>query len=155
MSSLISSACVLDRHTLAGLGSRSHLAASSIVLSSVTSPVGCRPNKHCRLGGFRFDVCQYGSPSVSSSSTVKPEVIAGIFQSSVRLSLKPLLMQADERVEFSDSNLIAERLLGNLFQSNIGRHTSADMKVIKQKQLGFDHTRNRTPTILSVQETRS
>ena len=37
----------------------------------------------------------------------------------------------------------------------IDRQTSADIEVIKEKLLGFDHTRKSTPAILSVQETKS
>ena len=42
-----------------------------------------------------------------------------------------------------------------LISVNINRQTSADIKVIKEKLLGLDHTRKRTPSILSVQETKS
>ena len=42
-----------------------------------------------------------------------------------------------------------------LISVNINRQTSADIEVIKEKLFGFDRTRKRMPTILSVQETRS
>ena len=51
--------------------------------------------------------------------------------------------------------MTAERLLGNLFQSKTRGKTSAEIKVIKEKLLGFDHTRKRIPTILSIHGTTS
>ena len=42
-----------------------------------------------------------------------------------------------------------------LISVNINRQTSADIEVIKEKLIGFDRTRKRMPTILSVEETRS
>ena len=45
--------------------------------------------------------------------TVKSEVLQESVQSSVRLSLKPLLIQADERVVFPGSSLIARLTPGS------------------------------------------
>ena len=42
-----------------------------------------------------------------------------------------------------------------LISVNNNRQTSDDIEVMKEKLLGFEHTRNGTPAILSVQETKS
>ena len=42
-----------------------------------------------------------------------------------------------------------------LISVNINRQTSDDIEVIKGKLLGLEHTRNGTPAILSVHETKS
>ena len=42
-----------------------------------------------------------------------------------------------------------------LISVNTNRQTSNEMKVIKEKLLGLEHTRNGTPATLSVQETKS
>ena len=86
---------------------------------------------------------------------IKPDVLAGIcVELSEALFLKPWLLQADEWVECSDSNLIAERLLGNLFQSiSTGKRLLTSRP--SRKNSWDLITRKRTPTILSVQETKS
>ena len=52
-------------------------------------------------------------------------------------------------------NLIAKRSLGSLFQSISTGKRMLTSRSLKKKFLGFDHTRKRTRTILSVQETKS
>ena len=42
-----------------------------------------------------------------------------------------------------------------LISVNINRQTSADIEVMKEKLLGFEHTHKCSPAILSVQETKS
>ena len=42
-----------------------------------------------------------------------------------------------------------------LISVNINRQTSDDIEVIKEKLFGLEHTRNGTPAILSVHETKS
>ena len=81
---------------------------------------------------------------------VKSDVITGICtEFSEPLFLRPSSIRSDAWVGFPVLFLIA---LATGFRQK-SRQTSHDIEVIEQKLLGFEHTRNDTPAILSFQET--
>ena len=86
-----------------------------------------------------------------SSRTLFQEFV----QSLVRLSFETVVNSSWRMSRVFRLKPDCREVAWQLIAVNIKRQTSADIKVIKEKLLGLDHTRKRIPTILSLQETKS
>ena len=79
----------------------------------------------------------------------------GSAQSSVTLSLKPLLIQADGRVVIFRLAPDRQVDIWQLISVNINRQRSLDAPTITEKLLGLAHSHTHSPAILSIQATKS